>query len=285
MDEIAAKEGEDSQTYKKRLTLNCRVCELLIEVWYAALRSINKLPSTINNNDERWKRYEGSHEGKRARLNQLTAMSPLLAMENRAEYITQMTHTLNYLENEYRQLIVRYVGIINRVLPEVFKDYFAPDIDEIKASAGDGGYDIIIEVMTKDPRSGERICSVNPRKFLNTFRFKLFCFLMKFALASCVKIDQKINFPFVVDDVFDSSDFAHRREMGSLVGNLVEINPQIEGMSDKPLQLIFFTQDDIIADMIVRRGFYNEGVKFARLVGHYESESDNNNINTIEYKI
>ena len=97
-----------------------------------------------------------------------------------------------------------------------------------------------------------------PRIYLNTFRHKLFCFALKLGLACCSMIIDRIVYPVVVDDVFDASDFRNRNEIYDVITNLFDKYNQIKVKHNKEqqrlpdLQLILFTQDEIIAERVFR---------------------------------
>lgn len=166
--------------------------------------------------------------------------------------------TLSYLEEQYKIQLKDTSEIINRIMPDVFKDYFYNDINAITASYNEDSLSLNVAI------SVDGAIEEQPRKFLNTFRFKMFCFIFKYALACSVKKYHGINFPFIVDDVFDASDFDNRTKIGLLFDNLCDKSGKYLGVEDCPLQLIFFTQDSIIAEA-VRRDVYIEEFKLSRL--------------------
>lgn len=98
-----------------------------------------------------------------------------------------------------------------------------------------------------------RIEIFNAKEYLNTFRIKLFTVAFKFALSCSVKAIYHENWPFVLDDVFDSSDFDNRIKLKDFIKKLVTYYNQTmrdASTQEYPLQLIFFTQDDIIGDSV-----------------------------------
>lgn len=192
--------------------------------------------------------------------------SPLLAVGD--EYIELFNSTYAFLKSKYKELLQKYVGIINRMLPKVFTRYFEEDIKAISIALAENGMTIDANIYSRDAKDATK-----PALFLNTFRFKLFCFLLKFSLACCVKSHHRINFPFVVDDVFDASDFDNRTEAGRLISTMEDRHDDLEGMAEMPLQLIMFTQDTIIAGVIRKHSFGRGRVKLSRLF-HYTKATD-----------
>lgn len=150
------------------------------------------------------------------------------------------------------------IKIINSILQHTFKDFFNNDIKNIMVRLNDSN--LTIEAVIDVPGAN----STEPRKFLNTFRFKMFCFLFKFSLLCCVKKHHRVNFPFIVDDVFDASDFDNRNLIGNLFEDLYIIHNDITNFEKEPFQLIFFTQDNLIANSI-RQDFYSDSVKISRI--------------------
>ena len=85
-----------------------------------------------------------------------------------------------------------------------------------------------------------------------------------------------INFPLVFDDVFDSSDFPNRMSTEDFFRKIFESHDKIEGIKDKPLQVIFFTQDEVIAESIYR-GIISNKNNHAILGRLFRSEEYNEN--------
>lgn len=230
-------------------------------------------------------KYEVYKEENRELLND----TPLLSLSDENKVWFNMA--LTYLETGYRRLLSEYVDVINDVLTPLFSVYFNEDVADIKASvvdSEDDGLSIQVNIRTCDPQAEKKdseaslpsdfaeneppIVWTDPRKFLNTFRFKMFCFLFKFSLACCMKQHHRVNFPFVVDDVFDASDFENRTDIGRLISSILSRHDNIADLFEMPLQLIFFTQDNVIADTIQRKSFYRDEVKFSQLFDYYRAE-------------
>lgn len=181
--------------------------------------------------------------------------------------------TLNYLEKAYMTLLHNYSEVINTILPTIFRSFFDKDIKGIEIKQD--GLSLKAVIYAISPLDTQNIVSNNdPRGFLNTFRFKMFCFVFKFALACCIKKYHSVNFPFIVDDVFDSSDFANRTGISRLILSIIEKHNEIEGSISSPLQLLFFTQDNIIANSICSNTFYKGEVKFSRIYDYYHAENE-----------
>lgn len=104
------------------------------------------------------------------------------------------------------------------------------------------------------------------------------------ALAFSVKKLFNINFPVVVDDIFDSSDFPHRVAIRDFIREITTIHDDefVKGKDKEamPLQLIYFTQDEVTAQAIYRglKDAGNNEVRLDRLFDFKEilKYSDNN---------
>ena len=99
-------------------------------------------------------------------------------------------------------------------------------------------------------REDEKKVPFSPEQYLNTFRFKLFCMTLKMAIAFAMKRFYKFNFPIVIDDVFYSSDFAHR----SMVKDFFRLFflKHNELFDNHNLQVILLTHDDVVIEAAFR---------------------------------
>lgn len=115
--------------------------------------------------------------------------------------------------------------------------------------------ELLVEYSQKDENTGliKSMCAeTTPTKYFNTFRFKLFAVALKLSLACCAKLIYNENWPIVIDDIFDSSDFNNRSEINEFIYKLIEAYNTIDELKIFPFQLIFFTQDEIVGDAVFR---------------------------------
>ena len=91
----------------------------------------------------------------------------------------------------------------------------------------------------------------SPREYYNTFRFKLYVLGLKISLAIATQRIHRINFPIVIDDIFESADFRNRHQINKFVKCLIKNYYNLKHSEKYPLQIILFTHDEVIAD-----GFY-----------------------------
>jgi tRNA(Ile)-lysidine synthase TilS/MesJ len=120
---------------------------------------------------------------------------------------------------------------------------------------------------------GETLLS--PRLYFNTFRFKLYCVALKLCMAYCAKSLNRCNFPMVIDDVFDSSDFENRYRIRNFIENLVNQHNLLDQAKAYPLQFIFFTQDDLISEGVhrgIRTTMGDENVKYGRIFDYKDKK-------------
>lgn len=96
-----------------------------------------------------------------------------------------------------------------------------------------------------------RADEIDPRNYFNNFRFKLYLISIRIAIAMYIMKSRNLSFPLVFDDVFDSSDFGNRVKTADFFEKIFRHYDDLE-ISDRPLQLIFFTQDEVIAESIYR---------------------------------
>lgn len=159
--------------------------------------------------------------------------------------------------------------VIKPIVEGLMNDYLADD--GLRLSISFEGSDMTMKATLKSAGVGMEARDIEPRIYFNTFRFKLFCVVLKVAIAVGVKKIYGENWPIVIDDVFDSSDFNNRSRMDRFIERIVELH---NGCIDKnrfPLQLILFTQDDLIGEAVYR-GLNRSGLK-ARIsrIQHYSS--------------
>lgn len=110
----------------------------------------------------------------------------------------------------------------------------------------DGTFHMSITLRTPDNSTSEPL---SPERYLNTFRYKLYCMTLKIAIAFAMKKFYKLNFPVVIDDLFYSSDFEHR-EMVRLFFRILFLKHRELFSND--LQVIFLSHDDVVIEAAYR---------------------------------
>lgn len=120
-------------------------------------------------------------------------------------------------------------------------------------------------------------CYIDPILYLNSFRFKLYTLCIKIGMAFSVMQLLKISFPIVLDDVFYSSDFSNRENVCFFIKEIFELyNGNIKPKTGLPLQIIFFTHDEVVLEAAVNgmEGL-DESFKYGRVFNYQEMEEKN----------
>ena len=118
---------------------------------------------------------------------------------------------------------------------------------------------------------------ISPLLYLNSFRFKLYTLCIKIGMAFSVMRMMNISFPLVLDDVFYSSDFSNREMVRLFIQKTLELyHKEIEPTTNKPLQLIFFTHDEVILEAAINgMKESNHIYKYGRIFNYQEMETSN----------
>lgn len=116
---------------------------------------------------------------------------------------------------------------------------------------------------------------MSPLLVLNSFRLRLLTLCMKISMAFTVMEMLNLSFPLVFDDVFYSSDFNNRERVNEFISNIYQIYRQLLGEEALPLQIIFFTHDEIVLESAVK-GTKEVGESFisGRIFNYQEMEAD-----------
>lgn len=173
----------------------------------------------------------------------------------------EIRKTLAFLEEKWTIILEDLANIARSVFQGMMGEHLFNQYESIEITTNEHVLDIKLKVKPwfKNDTNGEiRL----PVEYFNTFRLKLFCVAFKMSLYCCAKIKHNINLPFVIDDIFDSSDFNNRSRIGSFIKRMVVSHNESMSFSKKnfPIQLIFFTQDNIIGENIfhgLRNFFYD----------------------------
>ncbi|MDE6638144.1 MAG: hypothetical protein K2K32_07915 [Muribaculaceae bacterium] len=223
---------------------------------------------------------------------------------------------ITFLEHRFRNTLEGWMSKVEICIKELLSGYFEPDNDLINIKwkfnpysskdAMDLEYDSTKKIFNhldfsiKILSSGgildktEGFIERDPRDYLNTFKFKLFCVSLKMAFCCVAKDIYNTNFPLVIDDVFDASDFENRIQLKNFIRKLLLKHDEFLPVLKKKHQFIFFTQDDIIATQVAKgiKFAYDSDVKFGHIFDYHElncnkeSETDRGDENSSErYKI
>jgi hypothetical protein len=174
----------------------------------------------------------------------------------------------DYLHRQYYDIFSPFLQKIQQTLPILLGPYLV-DNDTVKVEVNENKLKISISLQA----DGETLLS--PRLYFNTFRFKLYCVALKLCMAYCAKSLNRCNFPMVIDDVFDSSDFENRYRIRNFIENLVNQHNLLDQAKAYPLQFIFFTQDDLISEGVhrgIRTTMGDENVKYGRIFDYKDKK-------------
>lgn len=272
-------------------------------------------PSRIFDIQERYmKRYVKALEThEQVKGEQKTISDSIADPEAQSVFDRDYLQLLHALECELSKKLDYWKSRIKKWIENLLNEYFLPDNDavEIKIKVTpveiEDGYShkqVLISQYSDRSRSlsdflsfkiiiwsckgdlnskaKDRVETV-PRSYLNTFKYKLFCVALKLALVVVLKRIYKINYPFIIDDVFDASDFSSRLDLKDFMNNLVQMHDSMpgSGFKDVPLQLIFFTQDDVIARQ-VEKGLISacgrSQVKFGHIFDYHEATEEGDGV-------
>lgn len=81
----------------------------------------------------------------------------------------------------------------------------------------------------------------NPAKYFNSFRFKLFCFVVQVGLLIACRKEHRLNLPLIIDDAFYASDFTNIVWFKDTLSKIIAAFQS--SSAEMPIQLILFTHD------------------------------------------
>lgn len=161
---------------------------------------------------------------------------------------SQVSDLKECLLSEKEDLSVAIFKDCHKIISNILSDYL--ENDEVELDYRLSGTDVPIFTGMLRKKSNPDV-KINPRYYFNNFRLKLYMVCLRVSIAFYIMRTRKVNFPLVFDDIFDSSDFHNRVESETFFCKLVSQYYDLR-ISDKPLQILFFTQDDIIADCVYK---------------------------------
>ena len=193
----------------------------------------------------------------------------------------EVSQVVQFLRSEIIGTIKQFGLIAAELIPQMLNRYLAEDKAHVVVYVTGNSVEPRI-VKHGQPQS------VEPRLWFNTFRMKMFIIAMKMSLAFTVKIINKFNFPIVMDDLFDSSDFNNKYEIKRFFQSIIIGHNENEVLKQLPLQIICFTQDRLVGDNVYQGLLYdspNSSVKYCRMFHHMEVDNRDKilAIGTVDY--
>lgn len=155
---------------------------------------------------------------------------------------SELNGITSFLKQRFQNLINNlYENILQPIISKLTKFYFY-EIGDLDLTLHEN-FEFKIGINLKDGIDNP----VPVNKVLNTFRIKVFTMSLKGALTCCAMKIYNSIFPLIIDDIFDSSDFSHRADIDYYFKNMIE-NYRKVMKEDFPVQIIFFTQDELIGE-------------------------------------
>lgn len=182
-----------------------------------------------------------------------------------------------FVEKCWDSLITTLAKVSVPIIRKIMEENLDKKSESIEIATEGDDLEVRLKIRSQNDDSAPE--TKTPAEYFNTFRLKLFCVAFKMALLCCAKIRHHINMPFVVDDIFDSCDFRNRKRIRGFIRRLFEShneaihtdhNPEMSTQK-YPLQMLFFTQDNIIGENVYQgiKDFIEDSgfgcVKYGRL--------------------
>ncbi len=149
---------------------------------------------------------------------------------------------LQTLDNELRVALRGQLTDIRPFVVETMELFTGGLRDKEKISIDD---DWKISLQYEEGGENKKI---SPKKFYNTFRYKLFCMMLRISTAVCLMKARNFLFPIVLDDIFYASDFYNRRLIRRFIKHFIDVSEKTVGKGQ--IQLICFTHDEVVFSAI-----------------------------------
>lgn len=159
-----------------------------------------------------------------------------------AEFIDNLFNEFNLIHKELTRQINEQRQSINSEINDILTEL----LDEINFW---DGMDVAFKELFPDSKILTGLnTKFTPRMYFNDFRFKIFMISISVAIAFSYMRKYSLCFPLVFDDVFNVSDFLNRStHVRQYINKVFEIyQKKLDGY--QPLQLILFTQDEVVAN-------------------------------------
>lgn len=173
--------------------------------------------------------------------------------------IAEISVIINALSEKSEAIRKEFYPIAQTIVTELLKDYAD---DYVRPAFFKSGEEKWFNGMLEWKDTGR---GIDPRQYFNNFRFKLYLASIRVSIAFAIMKTKKISFPLIFDDIFDSSDFSNRLKAKPYFQNIIKLYYELK-ISGTPLQVIFFTQDEVIAESVY------DGIAYA------EVEDSNGNL-------
>lgn len=205
-------------------------------------------------------------------IQRLISMFPALSKSN--DEVATFVRCKDYMIDYYKNILESLANDASKILNYLVSEFISDDIEQTTITYSEP-FSVAIKITPHDPSAPESMPkrAVSPAFYLNNFRQKLFYVAFKAALYLFARKKSGDNYPFVMDDIFDSSDFENRDKVKTFMKKLHSCDAAGDGfqntiLSEAP-QVILFTHDDIIAEEAYK-GILKSGAsaKFSRIFEH-----------------
>ena len=197
----------------------------------------------------RIKEFENKIEESKKEIQRLEQEEPGLRQNREAyERIKEdVVPLLNRLNEEIQKILAGTIEPLKDTMEKTLESFVKKDEVEIKIylkpideeNSDSEKKRLVIELVNK-----EKGILTEPKKYFNTFRYKVFCGTIAIALALASRKNSGVNLPLILDDEFFASDIINRSEFESYFRNIVYMYRKIT--PELPFQFILFTHDELI---------------------------------------
>ncbi len=175
------------------------------------------------------------------------------------------------IEDELKKICKEILSNTERLENETLSEFLMPS-EEIKFTISNEGKLYSTIYLKKGEK--EKEISFEPKEYFNSFRYKFYCILLKIVAAFTVKKYFNFNFPLIFDDIFYSSDFSNRDKVGDFITSIYKVHNDIFKGIDSPLQIIFFTHDDLILEAAMKGTVDIDNAIYGRLFFYNEVQGE-----------
>lgn len=176
--------------------------------------------------------------------------------------LQDITKVYEYLEN----IINSHISIIH----DLSNKYIHKFIDPFLSDNFNFRISILQDNIKMELVSSNNDVCATVKNVLNTFNLKLLTIAIKYVLSCVIKKIRKLNFPFVLDDIFDASDFSNKYRIQEFFSTLFDSHDEQTDFEKSPLQMICYTQDEIVAQSIYKGITHAHNPQLAKYVRLFE---------------
>lgn len=178
--------------------------------------------------------------------------------------LSPLKECIDALKNEYDLYIQVTYRMVSQTIHSILEEYNFKN-EEIQIEQSEKGISIGYQF--------NQTVTFSPKQYLNSFRFKLYTLCVKISLAFSVMKNLNVRFPLVFDDVFYSSDFTNRERVREFIRKLFELYDTNVADKEHPLQIIFFTHDEVVMEAAQKGVHFTEAAYlYGRIFNYQEME-------------